>query len=152
MASTVIAIVPANVHQRCPPRRSKEGTSLCDTLTGLGGQSNSRKIKNFKSEVNFSFSLLNTSNFVLSPMECRICRGGTEVGELFHPCKCSGSVRWVHAEWYVMKPLHLFFNEYISTTPEYISFYILSFLFPLCSSLQHRRATPSQSYMYTVIR
>ncbi|KAJ1480461.1 hypothetical protein T484DRAFT_1748650 [Baffinella frigidus] len=30
--------------------------------------------------------------------ECRICRGGWEVGPLLHPCKCSGSIRFVHAE------------------------------------------------------
>ena len=55
MASTVIAIVPANVHQRCPPRRSKEGTSLCDTLTGLGGQSNQENLETSRGEGIFSF-------------------------------------------------------------------------------------------------
>ena len=30
--------------------------------------------------------------------ECRICRCGWEVGPLLHPCKCSGSIRYVHAE------------------------------------------------------
>ena len=29
--------------------------------------------------------------------ECRICRGeATQQQPLFHPCKCSGSMRWVH--------------------------------------------------------
>ena len=31
-------------------------------------------------------------------LECRICRGGVEVGTLLHPCKCSGSIRYVHEE------------------------------------------------------
>lgn len=31
---------------------------------------------------------------------CRICRSeGTETEELFYPCKCSGSIRYVHQEW-----------------------------------------------------
>ena len=29
---------------------------------------------------------------------CRICRCGSEVGPLFHPCACSGSIRHVHEE------------------------------------------------------
>ena len=33
---------------------------------------------------------------------CRICRGeGTRTEPLFHPCKCSGSIKFVHQEWYV---------------------------------------------------
>ena len=31
--------------------------------------------------------------------ECRICRGGEEAGVLFHPCHCTGSIRWIHQEW-----------------------------------------------------
>ena len=30
--------------------------------------------------------------------ECRVCRGGDELGSLFTPCKCSGSIRHVHQE------------------------------------------------------
>ena len=30
--------------------------------------------------------------------ECRICRCGWEIGPLLHPCKCSGSIRFVHAD------------------------------------------------------
>ena len=30
--------------------------------------------------------------------ECRICRGGRDIGPLLHPCKCSGSIRYVHEE------------------------------------------------------
>ena len=30
--------------------------------------------------------------------ECRVCRGGAELGPLFTPCKCSGSIRHVHQE------------------------------------------------------
>ena len=30
--------------------------------------------------------------------ECRICRGGAEIGPLLHPCKCAGSIRYVHQE------------------------------------------------------
>ena len=30
--------------------------------------------------------------------ECRVCRGGAEIGSLFKPCKCSGSIRYVHQE------------------------------------------------------
>ena len=31
-------------------------------------------------------------------LECRICRGGLEVGALLYPCKCSGSIRYVHED------------------------------------------------------
>jgi E3 ubiquitin-protein ligase MARCH6 len=31
-------------------------------------------------------------------LECRICRGGLEVGTLLHPCKCAGSIRYVHED------------------------------------------------------
>lgn len=27
---------------------------------------------------------------------CRVCREGEEVAPLYHPCKCTGSIRWVH--------------------------------------------------------
>lgn len=27
---------------------------------------------------------------------CRVCRDGVSEGPLFHPCACSGSIRWVH--------------------------------------------------------
>eukprot|EP00802_Teleaulax_amphioxeia_P031570 Tamp_34887.p1 GENE.Tamp_34887~~Tamp_34887.p1 ORF type:complete len:125 (+),score=16.25 Tamp_34887:88-462(+) len=31
--------------------------------------------------------------------ECRICRGGADIGSpLLHPCKCAGSIRYVHQE------------------------------------------------------
>ncbi len=31
--------------------------------------------------------------------ECRICRGeGSAEAPLHYPCKCSGSMRWVHAD------------------------------------------------------
>lgn len=37
------------------------------------------------------------------PLEiCRVCRcGATPEQPLFHPCKCSGSIRHVHQDWYV---------------------------------------------------
>ncbi len=31
-------------------------------------------------------------------LECRICRGGPEGGALLHPCKCAGSIRYVHED------------------------------------------------------
>eukprot|EP00960_Hanusia_phi_P043657 756182-Hanusia_phi.AAC.1 len=31
-------------------------------------------------------------------IECRICRGGVECGVLLYPCRCSGSIRYVHQE------------------------------------------------------
>mmetsp|Transcript_71728 Transcript_71728/g.191370 ORF Transcript_71728/g.191370 Transcript_71728/m.191370 type:complete len:663 (-) Transcript_71728:5-1993(-) len=31
-------------------------------------------------------------------LECRICRGGLEVGSLLHPCKCAGSIKYVHED------------------------------------------------------
>jgi E3 ubiquitin-protein ligase MARCH6 len=31
-------------------------------------------------------------------LECRICRGGLEGGALLHPCKCAGSIRYVHED------------------------------------------------------
>lgn len=34
------------------------------------------------------------------PETCRICRTeGTEKEPLFYPCKCSGSIKFVHQEW-----------------------------------------------------
>ncbi|CAG8465430.1 2336_t:CDS:2 [Ambispora gerdemannii] len=31
---------------------------------------------------------------------CRVCRcEGTEEQPLFHPCKCAGSIRFVHQDW-----------------------------------------------------
>lgn len=31
---------------------------------------------------------------------CRICRSeGTAEEQLFHPCKCSGSIKFVHQDW-----------------------------------------------------
>lgn len=36
------------------------------------------------------------------PDHCRICRSeGTPEEPLFHPCKCSGSIKFVHQEWCV---------------------------------------------------
>jgi E3 ubiquitin-protein ligase DOA10 len=33
---------------------------------------------------------------------CRVCRcEGSAEQPLFHPCKCSGSIRYVHQDWYV---------------------------------------------------
>ena len=35
-------------------------------------------------------------------MICRVCRSeGTIEDPLFHPCKCSGSIKWVHEGWFV---------------------------------------------------
>lgn len=35
---------------------------------------------------------------------CRVCRcEGSVEQPLFHPCKCSGSIRYVHQDWYVKK-------------------------------------------------
>lgn len=34
---------------------------------------------------------------------CRICRcEGTPEEPLFHPCKCSGSIKFVHQDWYAL--------------------------------------------------
>ena len=30
--------------------------------------------------------------------ECRVCRDGPGVAPLYHPCRCKGSLRWVHGE------------------------------------------------------
>ena len=30
--------------------------------------------------------------------ECRICRGGVDVGALLHPCRCTGSIKYVHQQ------------------------------------------------------
>jgi E3 ubiquitin-protein ligase MARCH6 len=33
---------------------------------------------------------------------CRICRSeATPQEPLFHPCKCSGSIKFVHQDWFV---------------------------------------------------
>lgn len=33
---------------------------------------------------------------------CRVCRlEADEENPMVHPCRCSGSVRWVHPDWYV---------------------------------------------------
>lgn len=33
-------------------------------------------------------------------MICRVCRTEAEPDHpLFHPCKCSGSIRYVHSDW-----------------------------------------------------
>eukprot|EP00036_Acanthoecidae_sp_10tr_P025404 CAMPEP_0206324804 /NCGR_PEP_ID=MMETSP0106_2-20121207/20723_1 /ASSEMBLY_ACC=CAM_ASM_000206 /TAXON_ID=81532 /ORGANISM="Acanthoeca-like sp., Strain 10tr" /LENGTH=60 /DNA_ID=CAMNT_0053757205 /DNA_START=92 /DNA_END=271 /DNA_ORIENTATION=- len=29
---------------------------------------------------------------------CRVCREGSDAAPLFHPCRCTGSIRWVHEE------------------------------------------------------
>jgi hypothetical protein len=43
-----------------------------------------------------------TQEGVGEPDHCRICRSeGTSDEPLFHPCKCSGSIKFVHQEWYV---------------------------------------------------
>ncbi len=35
---------------------------------------------------------------------CRICRGeGTTEEPLFHPCRCSGSIKFVHQDWYALE-------------------------------------------------
>lgn len=32
---------------------------------------------------------------------CRVCRlEGTSEQPLFYPCRCSGSIKYVHQEWY----------------------------------------------------
>ena len=34
------------------------------------------------------------------PDHCRICRSESTPDEpLFHPCKCSGSIKFVHQDW-----------------------------------------------------
>lgn len=34
---------------------------------------------------------------------CRVCRlGGTLERPLFHPCMCTGSIRYVHQDWLVI--------------------------------------------------
>ena len=40
------------------------------------------------------------------PDHCRICRSeGSREEPLFHPCKCSGSIKFVHQDWYAIFPL-----------------------------------------------
>lgn len=49
-----------------------------------------------------------------------MCRGeGTVQEPLYHPCKCSGSIRFVHQEWYVpgSKAMH---NMYILFTDTFM--------------------------------
>ncbi|UKZ88782.1 uncharacterized protein TrAFT101_004516 [Trichoderma asperellum] len=42
---------------------------------------------------------LNTAAIDTAPAICRICRGeGTPVEPLFYPCKCSGSIKYVHQD------------------------------------------------------
>jgi len=37
------------------------------------------------------------------PDHCRICRSeGSREEPLFHPCKCSGSIKFVHQDWYAI--------------------------------------------------
>jgi len=37
------------------------------------------------------------------PDHCRICRSeGSREEPLFHPCKCSGSIKFVHQDWYAV--------------------------------------------------
>jgi len=39
------------------------------------------------------------ANLLIDPDTCRICRGeGTEEEPLFYPCKCSGSIKYVHQD------------------------------------------------------
>jgi E3 ubiquitin-protein ligase DOA10 len=40
----------------------------------------------------------------LNPVDvCRVCRvEAEEDNPMVHPCKCSGSVKFVHADWYVL--------------------------------------------------
>jgi hypothetical protein len=34
---------------------------------------------------------------------CRICGAPSELGQpLFHPCKCSGTIRYIHQDWCVL--------------------------------------------------
>ena len=31
---------------------------------------------------------------------CRVCRGeGTPENPLFHPCRCSGTIKFIHQDW-----------------------------------------------------
>ena len=42
---------------------------------------------------------MNISNDILNIAECRVCReGSTEGRPLFHPCKCDGSIKYVHQD------------------------------------------------------
>lgn len=50
------------------------------------------------------FQKINKLTFFMQFLEeiCRVCRSeGTVEEPLFHPCKCSGSIRFVHQEWYL---------------------------------------------------
>ena len=41
-----------------------------------------------------------SKNGGLEAETCRICRAeGTDTEPLFYPCKCSGSIKFVHQEW-----------------------------------------------------
>lgn len=45
-------------------------------------------------------SILKKINPPISKEICRVCRSGeTEDQPLFYPCKCSGSIRYVHQDW-----------------------------------------------------
>jgi hypothetical protein len=46
-------------------------------------------------------SLVLPSVFIRLSDTCRICSAPAEPGQpLFHPCKCSGTIRYIHQDWY----------------------------------------------------
>lgn len=69
---------------------------------------------------------------------CRVCRSGKEDGQLFTPCKCSGSIRFVHesclTEWLarskknkceLCKSEIVYTKVFLKTMPDQIPFYLL---------------------------
>jgi len=52
---------------------------------------------------------------------CRICRSEAEPGApLYHPCKCTGSIRYCHQDWYVVPPPTLAACSPISSLIEWL--------------------------------
>ncbi|CCC10464.1 hypothetical protein SMACR_08017 [Sordaria macrospora] len=64
--------------------RNSRSASISTWTTTSGGHSHTHSQPN---------------NNLREPEQCRICRGeATPDDPLYHPCKCSGSIKWVHQE------------------------------------------------------
>lgn len=66
------------------------------------------KAISFRSLVAFSSACLNRHGFnrhvfAFSVDICRVCRAeGTQENPLYHPCICTGSIKFIHQDWYVV--------------------------------------------------
>lgn len=50
--------------------------------------------------MNISLMTNESNELILLLAICRVCRSEPSLTQpLFHPCKCSGSIRFVHQEW-----------------------------------------------------